>query len=88
MAIGVAGAAQFNRLMRQAQHALPASQAVCHLLPLTQSDTIREAAGAAHSPQDGFPDGDDAELAQTFALKAQIAVASVTLVARPPRLLV
>ena len=40
VAVGVAGAEQFNRLMWQAQHALPASQAVCHLEPLTESDTI------------------------------------------------
>ena len=39
VAIGVAGAEQFNRLMWHAQHALPA-QAVSHLEPLTESDTI------------------------------------------------
>ena len=40
VAIGIAGAEQFNRLMWQARHALSASQAVSHLQPLTESDTI------------------------------------------------
>jgi hypothetical protein len=39
VAIGIAGAEQFNRLMWQARHALPA-QAVSHLEPLAESDTI------------------------------------------------
>jgi len=39
VAVGVAGAEQFNRLMWQAQHALPA-QVVSQLEPLTESDTI------------------------------------------------
>jgi hypothetical protein len=40
VAIGVAGAEQFNRLMWQAQRALSAFQAVCYLEPLAESDTI------------------------------------------------
>lgn len=40
MAIGVAAAEQFNRLMVHAQHALPASQAVCSLEPVIESDTV------------------------------------------------
>jgi hypothetical protein len=40
VAIGVVGAEQFNPLMWHAQHALPASQAVCDLEPLAQSDTV------------------------------------------------
>jgi hypothetical protein len=40
VAIGLEAAEQFNRLVWHAQHALPASDAVCSLEPLRESDTI------------------------------------------------
>jgi len=38
--IGGAGAKEFNGLLRHTQQALPASEAVCDMEPLIESDTI------------------------------------------------